>query len=672
MRVLLSAILIACMSATSTLHAVSVRKADVSPKSILVDTKQVPNEINYQGWLGDAADSAGFSGTPAMIFNMYTVPTGGVASWSETHMAVPVDKGIFHVLLGATTPLTTDLFAGTPLWLETIVGVDTLKPRKKMVSVAYAIRADSADKAYDSYLWDGNKWGVEYPKANKADTAAYAVGGGGAAYADSAGHLVGPDVIKANTTGAALTVRNESGTGTGLIIQTPTISGTNVSLKIENNPDTAIYLDSGGYYGLVIGSLGQDAIKINRSAYGRGIHILVAEKAGVEIDSVTQIGLNVKKTGEQGLYIGYAGQHGIKIDECHSSYTGVWLVDAGHNGFAVGNAGSKGVWVGTSGSDGCWVNNAGDDGFEVVNAANNGVYIGHAGRHGVYVANADTNGIFVESARQGLYIDSVRYDGVYIYKAVDDGITIANAGDYGIYIGNTADDGIYVANSADKGVCAKGKRYGGYFRNDTTGTNYPALYVKNLDGSTSSHRIANFYGGTTQRFYFRGDGWAYADGGWNIFKKGGKAGATPYHTIQSRDVEIVASGTAKLSNGSATIALDQEIRDFVSGNVDLRITTTPKGSWSGLYVAQQSNDQFVVKSDAGNLNADFDWIVIAREKGFDVRTELSQEEIQSILHPSPEPEEMKTQESEEQEPVIRLSKQTEQEIKATASGGMRR
>jgi hypothetical protein len=623
MRVFLSAILIACVSASGTLHAVSVERAKVSPKSISVDTKQVPNEINYQGWLGEASDSSGFSGTPAMIFHLYAASTGGVSLWSETHMAVPVDKGIFHVLLGTVSPLTTDLFTGAPLWLETIVGIDTLAPRKKMVSVAYAIRADSADKAYDSYLWDGNKWGVEYPKANKSDTAAYAVGGGGAAYADSAGHLVGPDVIKANTTGSALTVRNENGNGVGLTLQTPTSSGTNISLEIENNPDTAIYLDSGGYYGLVIGSLGQDAIKINRSAYGRGVHILVADEAGVEIDSVTKIGLNIGRTGTDGIRVGHAHRHGVYVADADSH--GVVVANADRNAIHVESAGRYGVYVDSARYDGVWVMKAVDDGFYVTNAGGDAFYASTAGDDGVEIVNAG-----------------------------DDGLRVGSAGDNGLYIGNAADDGIWVNNATDYGIYAYGKYRGAHFESDSTANAVPTLYVKNRAGATNATRLAYFYGNTNLAFYFLANGAAYADVGWNTFKKGDAGGVTPYHTMQSRDVEIVSSGTARLVNGTATIALDKEISSFVSGNVDLKITATPKGSWSGLYVSQQSGDRFVVKSDAGDLNASFDWIVIARERGFDVRTQFTAEQVQEILQPSEDIQE-ELQEQQEEQNQVRLS-----------------
>lgn len=147
--------------------------------------KNTPQEINYQGWLGSTGDTTygGITDTLGMAFRLYVASTGGSLVWSETHIAVPVIRGIFNVLLGSDTPIPTSIFTGDPLWLEIQVMTDTLSPRQKLVSVGYAIKAlkaDSAGVSENSYQWDGNAWGTEYPKANIADTANYVTGGGGA------------------------------------------------------------------------------------------------------------------------------------------------------------------------------------------------------------------------------------------------------------------------------------------------------------------------------------------------------------------------------------------------------------------------------------------------------------------------------------------------------------
>jgi hypothetical protein len=131
--------------ASVSLHSAQVVKANVIPDNPL--KQGVPSEINYQGWLGSATDTTAITDVLSMIFRLYTTSTGGTPIWNETHIAIPVAKGIFNVILGSETPLPANIFTGDPLWLETQVMNDTLSPRKKLVSVGYAIKAEKADTA---------------------------------------------------------------------------------------------------------------------------------------------------------------------------------------------------------------------------------------------------------------------------------------------------------------------------------------------------------------------------------------------------------------------------------------------------------------------------------------------------------------------------------------------
>jgi hypothetical protein len=109
--------------------------------------KSVPNMLNYQGYLADAADSAAVTDTLQMTFRLYDVEIGGSELWSEDHTEVPVTGGLFSVLLGEVTPFPGGLFDGSTLWLQTEVGAEVLSPRKPLVSTAYSRRAQTADHA---------------------------------------------------------------------------------------------------------------------------------------------------------------------------------------------------------------------------------------------------------------------------------------------------------------------------------------------------------------------------------------------------------------------------------------------------------------------------------------------------------------------------------------------
>jgi len=90
----------------------------------------------YQGrLLGNRGNP--IDGERDLTFHLYSVETGGTALWSETHSDVGVANGLFSVVLGETTPLDATDFH-LPLWLETVVGSQTLSARQPLYGAPYA------------------------------------------------------------------------------------------------------------------------------------------------------------------------------------------------------------------------------------------------------------------------------------------------------------------------------------------------------------------------------------------------------------------------------------------------------------------------------------------------------------------------------------------------------
>lgn len=108
----------------------------------------IPRMINYQGVLTDASGTA-LSGTFQLTFSVYADSSqGATALWSEQHADVSVDGGIFNVILGSIVSIPDGLFATDEYWLGVSVESDPeLRPRQRMVSVPYAMRAAVADSA---------------------------------------------------------------------------------------------------------------------------------------------------------------------------------------------------------------------------------------------------------------------------------------------------------------------------------------------------------------------------------------------------------------------------------------------------------------------------------------------------------------------------------------------
>ena len=103
--------------------------------------------ISYQGRLADSNSDPVNSPGIGMRFCLYDTDVGGspVDGWCEDHLSVPVEDGLFHVLLGSTNPIPVSLLANnSTLWLGVTVGSDSeMTPREQIASVPYAMIAST-------------------------------------------------------------------------------------------------------------------------------------------------------------------------------------------------------------------------------------------------------------------------------------------------------------------------------------------------------------------------------------------------------------------------------------------------------------------------------------------------------------------------------------------------
>ena len=125
------------------------------------DVFAAPNQqINYQGKLTDDAGATVADGDFSITFSLYTQPSGGSAVWTET-TSNTITSGLFSVMLGSSTPLTSVDFNQT-LYLGINVESDgEMSPRKILGIVPAAFEAQQLDGlATSSFL-----------RADQADTA---------------------------------------------------------------------------------------------------------------------------------------------------------------------------------------------------------------------------------------------------------------------------------------------------------------------------------------------------------------------------------------------------------------------------------------------------------------------------------------------------------------------
>ncbi len=107
---------------------------------------QLPHEISYQGVLTDNSGNP-ITGIHQLTFHIYL--DSAVAAplfWTEKHTNVPLDAGLFHVMLGSISAIHDTLFDSGDRWMGITVDTDPeMSPRTKIGSVPWALRAAIAD-----------------------------------------------------------------------------------------------------------------------------------------------------------------------------------------------------------------------------------------------------------------------------------------------------------------------------------------------------------------------------------------------------------------------------------------------------------------------------------------------------------------------------------------------
>ncbi|KPL20028.1 MAG: hypothetical protein AMJ92_00900 [candidate division Zixibacteria bacterium SM23_81] len=384
--------------------------------------------------------------------------------------------------------------------------------------------------------------------------------------------------------------------------------------------DTAVYARSGGGgasggwvdEGTVVRlETGTDSVGIGTSLPGYRLHVA----GDIGINSSGKDGVYIDAPAENGIHIQNAGGYGVKISDAVSSgvfidsvvtYDGLQIVAPNRLGIGIWNPGYDGLyvdtpidvgaWIRKPGGNGVWITDGGSNGVEIDSVANVGLGVWNSGTDGIYVEASANDGVAIQtSGRFGVGIWDPHEDGVYIYSPTDDGIDIRDHVDNGVSVMASGGDGVHVTFASGRG---------GYFHT-SNGTTY-ALYATNLD-SLYPGLYVNGYAvitGTVSKVVQTSHG-----------REAVSTLCTPYE-------EIMASGTGRLSNGEAHISFEPLFSDAISPRVPLKITITPSGKWSGIYIAERSVDGFTVRSETGALDVEFDWTAIGRRKGYEKKLAL--------------------------------------------------
>jgi len=115
---------------------------------IPVLAQQVPPLINYQGRLLEGTNLV--NGVHAISLRIFDQSSGGTRVYEDSNSVTVID-GLYSTLIGddATLGQLDQALTNNPVWLEVMINGVALSPRERIVSVAYAMNADTLD-ALDS------------------------------------------------------------------------------------------------------------------------------------------------------------------------------------------------------------------------------------------------------------------------------------------------------------------------------------------------------------------------------------------------------------------------------------------------------------------------------------------------------------------------------------------
>lgn len=109
---------------------------------------EIPQYINYQGYLTDDLGAPVPDGDYNIIFFIYDAPVDGTVKWASDRLTVAVQDGLFNQRLG---PMLTSVFTqSSARYLAIRVEGEDIDARTQLISAPYAFHAFNSDDWLDS------------------------------------------------------------------------------------------------------------------------------------------------------------------------------------------------------------------------------------------------------------------------------------------------------------------------------------------------------------------------------------------------------------------------------------------------------------------------------------------------------------------------------------------
>jgi len=591
----------------------------------------IPKAVSYQGKVTDSGGSPVADGNYTMRFSIYNAPTGGTVQWDSGNQTIAVNGGVFSVVLGESLMPALDILFNEDYWLEVRFDDVTQSPRQQLVATGYAYMASglvAGTQVYGAVISESYS-GLQV--INQASTGA--TYGLNARSLSTAGSGVYGEAMASSGTNHGVYGRSASDTGRGVYGEASHSTG----------PNYGIYGYSASIIGIgVYGKVGGGA-QVNygvhgtsSSAFGRGVYgsatSTVGESYGVYGSNSSTEGCGVfgkawTTTGyTKGVYGEASSEDGSGVRGSATSTSGICFggrfscVSSNGIGVRGKNIATTGTATGVYG----WSKSTNGRGVEGLASATSGISYGVYGvaksahGRGVYGfadATSGTNfGVYGESG-------STTGRGVYGRSSVSTGTTY---GVYGFHFSTAGAAGYFHAENNSSSSIASGVvgrcDVDGTENMDACGVAGHAYHRGVGVGAWSNHgHIFRGYEGHyptgNLRYYFMGNGWAYADGGWASFLTGKDGDKKFIYAVESPGIWVEDFGTATLTDGRVSVPIAPDFLGAVSTADDYHIFLTPLGPNTDLYVATKESDRFEVRAMGSKIDVSFDYKIVARRAG---------------------------------------------------------
>lgn len=543
-----------------------------------------PGLINYQGVLRDASGDPR-NGTFNMIFRFFDAQAAGSEMLLDTHigvLGVTATNGLFSTQLGSGlvtpgagpttfTSLDAMFSAKDAVWLEIVVNGETLSPRVRVVSAAYALNAGSVD-GIDSALFLRSDTSDSYTSGTLTTNPGTVIDVNGGLWLN--GELImdhdGPD-------GAQAIYFYNSGSATGASIQW---DETNSRFYVSNGLFVDGALRTNGFASIggtqiVVGANGPDQDQIvafYEDGTPQGEYLQWDDSDDLfHISDDVRVGGDLSVTGDD-LSMGVIGAETTQ------------RINFFNNGSPTGE---QLQW------------DDAQDRFEMTDevAALGPLRIGSTTTASVTYntfggGTPESSDI---SALSDLYVAADLEVGSQIYFT---------ATDY-LQAHGTAGSGIETAGPFTVGgnLFAEGQR----LFLDSTGANVAYLeyqsafeqfkFSEDLDiNGEMSADVKNFVQNHPH------------DPSLSIV----------YTTLEGPEASTFTRGSARLEGGVARVRLDETFAWVTHPDIGLTATLTPHGAWANLYVESVTTEEIVVRAgDGASANAAFDFLVMGLRVGYE-------------------------------------------------------